>query len=243
MSEVIRVSRLFIVGIVAMMPAATLAGEALVKVQDGLVSATFDATPRANALDAIRRATGVELIVPPPVREKALTLAVEPAPFERFLEHVLQALELGGVALVYAPDGRADRLIVVHRGQESNVPTAVSATKPSSPPAGSMGRTSVPFLIGRAEAESIKLGSPGQVILVQSGPFAKVQTSGCDGSNNPHPVQTVLVADGANTYLTSIIACAPGGLNVGDALTPATAPTEARMEGDSTHSRFTATVP
>ncbi|HEV8308086.1 MAG TPA: hypothetical protein VGW35_10505 [Methylomirabilota bacterium] len=93
-----------------------MAGAARVRVEGGLVSASFEAVPAPEALDAIRRATGVELVLPPAIRGKTLTFSAEQLPLEPFLRRVLDALDLGGFALVYEPNGDAGRLIVVGRG-------------------------------------------------------------------------------------------------------------------------------
>ncbi len=146
-----------------------LAGEARVRVQDGRVSATFDATPAADALDAVRRATGVDVVVPPSISEKTLTLVVGPAPLDPFLRRVLDALGLGGFALVYASSGAAERVLMVEKADETGVPSLVTGKTPNrpAPEAGvpsQPGRVTVPFLIQQPDAESMKLGRPGQVI-------------------------------------------------------------------------------
>ena len=101
--------------------APALAGQASVRFHEGLVSATFEATPASEALDTIQRATGVELVVPPLVEGKTLTLTVEQLPFERFLQRVLTALDLRGFALVFGIGGAARQLIIVDRpgGEEA----------------------------------------------------------------------------------------------------------------------------
>lgn len=240
-----RVAAALIVAVLGVIAAVALAGEAGVQVRDGLVAATFEATPVPDALEAIRRATGVAVVLPPSVSDKALTLTVQPAPFELFLRRVLEALGLGGYALVYAPGGTAERLIVVEKAQGGEARAAPEKTPSPAARAGSTTparRVSVPFLMRRAEAESMKLGAPGQVIVVEA-PFVKTKTSECDGTSADYPVQTILVTDSQNTYVTSVIVCAPDGLSPGETLTLAPTPAEPPNESDPTYSRFTATAP
>ncbi|MBI4590540.1 MAG: hypothetical protein HY725_17050 [Candidatus Rokubacteria bacterium] len=106
----------------ALIPAVGVAGQTLVRFEDGLVSAAFQAAPAPQALEAIRQAVGLEVVLPPLAREKTLTLVVERAPLEAFLRRVLEALDLGGFALVYAPEGALDRLYVVDKGRGAEVP-------------------------------------------------------------------------------------------------------------------------
>ncbi len=239
-----RTIRALAVFFLAVLPTAAYAGAASVHFQGGLVSATFDATPAPEALDALRRATGMEVVLPPSAQRQTLTLGVEQAPFEQFLQRVLAALDLGGFALVYAPGGGADRLIVVDKGRGAEAP-APARPQGTTPPvaeargAARAGRVPVPFLIRKPEGDSIKLGAPGQVIVVESAPFAKTTTSECDGSPGRYPVQTVLVTEAAKTYIASIIVCNAGGLGSGQTLAPQRLPTDA--EGASTYARFSAT--
>lgn len=62
----------------------------------------------------------------------------------------------------------------------------------------------VDILIRKTEADSMKLGSPGQEIIVESAPIVKTRTLACDGSGSSYPVQNVLVADPDNTYITGV---------------------------------------
>src|SRR5262245_53094140 len=101
--------------------------------EDGLISADFDATPLPEALEAIQRATGVEIVVPVAVESRTLTLTVARASFEQFVRRVLDALELGGFALVYEPNGAAQRVIVVDRAR-GGVPDTAPSAVPTPPP-------------------------------------------------------------------------------------------------------------
>jgi len=112
----------------ALVPVGAVAGEARIRVQQSLVSATFDAVPATAALDAIRRATGVELMVPPSLHGRTVTLGVQRLPLEAFFQRVAQALNVGGFALVYEPGGKPGRLIVVdRRGASSPLPARARA--------------------------------------------------------------------------------------------------------------------
>ena len=110
-----------------------LGAGARVAMQDGVVTAQFEATPVPEALNAVKRATGVEIVLPASVLNKSLTLTVERVPFEQFVRQVLDRLELGGFALVYEATGAAQRVIVVDRarGGPSNLGSAAPAAEPS----------------------------------------------------------------------------------------------------------------
>jgi len=230
-------------------PAAGVAGEARVRLDGGLVSATFEATRAADAVQAIRRATGVELALPPSARTATLTLAVTRVPVEAFLKRALEALDLGGFALVYAPGGAADRLIVVDRARGREAAPAPAPAETTGPPAVAVGgpppergRRAVPVLLPAAQAASMRLGAPGQVILVHSAPVARTETAACDGVPAAYPVQTVLVIDRAATYVTSLVVCDPEGLRVGATLVPPPTRAGAPAGGDGSYSRYEATV-
>jgi micrococcal nuclease len=96
-----------------------------VTVRDGAVSVDFTATPGDEALQAIARASGVEVEVPAAAAKRTLTLAIASRPLEEVLERVLVSLDLGGMAVVYGPLGRVIRVIVVETGQ-GRVPAARS---------------------------------------------------------------------------------------------------------------------
>jgi hypothetical protein len=118
----------------AVMLAAPTIARATVQVEGELVSASFEATPVPAAVEAIRRATGVDLVLPGPSRAKTVTLQVERVPFEQFLRRFLQTLELGGYAVIYEATGVARRVIVVERG--SDAPAASAASAPAENAAG-----------------------------------------------------------------------------------------------------------
>jgi micrococcal nuclease len=84
-----------------------------VTVRDGLISADFNATPAREALRAIERATGVPMVLPASLERQTLTLQLENCSVEEALRHVLAALHVGGMALVYGPRGRMTRAILV----------------------------------------------------------------------------------------------------------------------------------
>jgi micrococcal nuclease len=84
-----------------------------VTVRDRLITAGFDATPAPEALRAIERATGVPIVLPASLERQTLTLAFENCSVEEALRHVLAAVDVGGMALVYGPRGRVTRVILV----------------------------------------------------------------------------------------------------------------------------------
>lgn len=225
----VRTKRRAIVGIVAtsmaMMPALTIADEVHVRVHDKRVWARFDGTPAGDAIAAIQRATGVDVVLPTPSAHPTLTLSADAMPIEQFLRRVLQSFDLGGFALVYNGDGHLDQLIVAEKGQ------AVSAAPlPATHTLAPSGTAPVPLLIRSSEAASMNLGAPGQMIVVQSRPFATTRTTQCSGRADEYPVQTVLITDAAKTHVTSIVVCTPTGLSPGERLVPGLAP--ATTSGD-----------
>lgn len=234
--------------LLALMPAGAFAGEAEIRIHDGLVSATFDATPASDVVEAIWRAIGLEIVLPPSVQRKTLTLAVDQVLLEPFLQRLVEALDVGGFALVYEPTGPADRLILVDKARASEAAwTPGPRENPSPPPAEAgtatgWGRVSVPVLVPKTEADSMRLGAPGQVMIVQSLPMARTQTSECDGTSAHYPVQTVLVVDAVHTYITGVIVCVPDGLKVGERLIPGPAPPDVPTERESAYSRYRATI-
>jgi len=238
-----------LLALLVLMPPSGFAGEARVQLVDGLVSATFEATRAADALEAIRGATGTQVVLLASVQTKTLTLSVKEVPFEPFLKRVLDALDLGGFALVYDPHGTADRLIVVDRARGDEDVTTLGTPEKKSPPAAEAGgrpperaQLSVPILVPKTHAAFMNLGAPGQVIVVHSTPVARTRTTECDGTSADYPVQTALVIDGTSTYLTSLIVCAAGGLKVGDQLAPPPTPLDARIEADSAYARYQGTT-
>jgi hypothetical protein len=119
--------------VVGLLVGSVAAGSgARVAMHEGVVTAHFEATPVPEALDAVQRATGVEIVLPASVRDKSLTLAVERVPFEQFVRRVLDGLELGGFALVYEANGAAQRVIVVDRarGGPTDAGPAASVVEP-----------------------------------------------------------------------------------------------------------------
>lgn len=112
-----------------------------------------------------------------------------------------------------------DRILIL---ASSRAPAATARVTPEAPPAETeldIPQVLVPFLIAKAEADSVKLGTPGQVIVVDSPPVARIRSSECQGwGGDDAAVQTVLVIDEEKTYITSLIVCGAGGLRTGQTL-------------------------
>jgi len=102
-----------------------LAGEARIEVADGLVSARFDAVPVAEAIAAIHRAAGLEVVLPASVRDRTVSVTADRLPLEGFIRRLLEVLDVGGYALVYDADGQR-RLIVVESGRGTPSPGAAA---------------------------------------------------------------------------------------------------------------------
>jgi len=122
------------------------AGTVRVEAQGNLVTATLDAAPVAEVVEATRKATGVEVVLPASTQGKVVTLAVEQVPLEQFVRRLLQALDLGGFVLVYESTGVANRLIVVDRGRPGPPPDggARPPGEPTAPPAASVAPVYIP---------------------------------------------------------------------------------------------------
>jgi hypothetical protein len=105
--------------------------------QGTLVTAELDQAPVPEVVSAMRRATGVELVLPASTEGKSVTFSLERVPIEQFVRRLLQALDLGGFALVYESSGTVTRLIVVDRGRPTppggRPPTAAVPTAPTGP--------------------------------------------------------------------------------------------------------------
>jgi hypothetical protein len=95
-----------------------------VRVNDGRITAVLEDAPVPEALAAIQRAGGPEIVLPDAARGRSLTLTVEQVRLEEFVRRLLLALDLGGFALVYEPDGAAGRVVVVDRGGPAPPPAA-----------------------------------------------------------------------------------------------------------------------
>jgi hypothetical protein len=90
----------------------------------------------------------------------------------------------------------------------------------------------------------MRLGMPGQLIVVESAPIAMVKAGQCGGTSDDYPVQNVIVMDGTQTHVTSIIVCAAQGLVPGQRLTlnSARVGTDAPPTGSGRYVRLTATL-
>jgi hypothetical protein len=137
-------------GLVAAGPGAA-AGQPRIQVTEGLVSATLEGVPVGDAVAALRRVAGVDVVLPASVQGKSVTLSVAQLPLERFVRRLLEALGVGGYALVYEATGEMRRLIVVEssgaapaaervtdQGPGSPAPAARPATPLGAPPAHAM---------------------------------------------------------------------------------------------------------
>jgi hypothetical protein len=132
--------------LLAALAVSSAGAESRVEARDGRISAAFDAVPTAEALAAIQRATGVEIVLPASAQGKTVTLDVQDVPFERLLQRLLETLQLGGYMLVYEPGGTR-RVIVVDRSQGTAPPAAGPTPRPpppKAPPGGNPGTPPAP---------------------------------------------------------------------------------------------------
>jgi hypothetical protein len=149
-------------GVVAAGP-GPVAGQPRIQVSGGLVSATLDGVPVGEAVAALRRAAGVDVVLPASAQGKTVTLSAEQLPVERFVRRLLEALDLGGYALVYEASGEIRRLIVVESGRSA--PPAERAPEP-----GLAARASG----GPAPRPAAPLGAPPTHAI----PLVRVETTG-----------------------------------------------------------------
>jgi hypothetical protein len=149
-------------GLVAAGPGPVTA-QPRIQVTEGLVSATLDGVPAGEAVAALRRAVGVDVVLPASVQGKTVTLSAEQLPVERFVRRFLEALGLGGYALVYEGSGEIRRLIVVESGRSA---------PPSEPAPDSAAATRVSG--GPAPRPAAPLGAPPTHAL----PLVRVETTG-----------------------------------------------------------------
>ena len=155
-------------GFVAAGP-GTVAGEPRIRVADGLVSATLEAVPVGEAVEALRRVAGVDIVLPASVQGKSVTLSVEQLPLERFLRRLLEVLGVGGYALVYEASGEMRRLIVVESGRSAPPPepaTGLGLAAPTTEP--------VPGAPGSASRPAAPLGAPPTHAM----PLVRVEATG-----------------------------------------------------------------
>lgn len=229
----------FLVSLIALFPGAAQAGESRIAVDAGLVSASFSAASASDVFDAIRRVTGIEIVAPPSASGRVVTLAVERMPLEAFLRQVLDAVGLGGFMLGSSePGGAVDRVIVFEKGHDVLVAAPTRGPAQERPGAAARPAVSVPFLINRRDAESMHLGAPGALVVVQAPSLGTARTRGCGGTSDEYPVQSVLVTTATNTYVTSIVVCRPEALGLGQTLNLAPAPA---IEPSAGYSSFTGT--
>lgn len=116
-------------------PALTGAGRAAITLEGGLVSARFDATAVPEALEEIRRATGLEVVVPPSVTQETLTLSAQAVPLERFVRRVMDVSGLGGRAVIQDPEGQG-RVPAVPAGTSTPAEPSTVGPAPGDTPAG-----------------------------------------------------------------------------------------------------------
>jgi hypothetical protein len=133
---------LFLLALTLVPVRPAVAADAQVRMEGDAVFAAFDGVPAPQALEAVRRATGVEIVVPPAaVQGKTVTMTADGMPFEQFVRRLLESLDLGGYALVFEPGGTARRIIVVERGHGGPPPPAAP---PAEPPATASGPVYIP---------------------------------------------------------------------------------------------------
>ena len=149
------VAGLAALGLVAAWPGPA-AGQPRIQVTGGLVSATLESVPVGEAVGALRRATGVDVVLPASVEGKTVTLSAEQLPLERFVRRLLEVLGLSGYALVYEATGEIRRLIVVESTGSAPPPEPASGPGPTARgPAAAATRAPAP--LGAAPAHAMPL--------------------------------------------------------------------------------------
>ena len=81
--------------------------------RDGEISMAFNQTPVDLALDAIRARTGLQIVVPPAVGSKVLSLQLDRVPLEPAVRSFISYIGFKNFALMYDKDGRPNRAVVL----------------------------------------------------------------------------------------------------------------------------------
>jgi len=81
--------------------------------RDGEISMAFNQTPVEFALDAIRVRTGLQIVVPPAVGNKVLSLQLNRVPLEPAVRSFISYIGFKNFALMYDNDGRPNRAVVL----------------------------------------------------------------------------------------------------------------------------------
>jgi hypothetical protein len=112
-------------------------GQPQVQFVDGRITARLVAVPVADAMAAIQRSTGLEVVLPAIAQGKTVTVDAEDLPFERFIRRILDQLDVGGYALVYESGGESRRLLVVESARVTppSAPATAMAPVPGPGPA------------------------------------------------------------------------------------------------------------
>jgi hypothetical protein len=144
------------------------AGEPRIQVTQGLVSASLEGVPVGEAVGALRRVAGVDVVLPASVQDRTVTLSLEQVPLERFVRRLLEVLGVGGYALVYEASGQMRRLIVVESGRSGPAP------QPASDPGLAAPATAALESPGPALRPSAPLGAPPAHAM----PLVRMETTG-----------------------------------------------------------------
>ena len=96
--------------------------------RDGEISMAFNQIPVEVALDAIRMRTGLQIVVPPAVGNKVLSLQLNRVPLEPAVRSFISYIGFKNFALMYDNDGRPRRAVVLGAvSDDGSSPSAVNA--------------------------------------------------------------------------------------------------------------------
>ncbi|HXH84263.1 MAG TPA: hypothetical protein VNN07_15270, partial [Candidatus Tectomicrobia bacterium] len=84
-----------------------------VRYRDGLLWLTAENEPAATVFAAVGKRAGIEVVVADAVAAIPVTLRIRGLPLEDALDRLLRAIGRPGHVLVYARDGRPQRLVVL----------------------------------------------------------------------------------------------------------------------------------
>jgi hypothetical protein len=93
-----------------------------VSYRDGKLWLALDETPAYVAFAAVSTRTGLTIEAPPSVGQKPVSMTAAGIPVQEAIDRLLRLAGHANYVLVYEPDGRAGRLVIVEGDRESSRP-------------------------------------------------------------------------------------------------------------------------
>jgi hypothetical protein len=92
-----------------------------IEYRDGKISLSFEEMPLDTALQAIWAQTGLQIVLPVPLKNHVLNLQLRQLPIEPAVRFLIASIGFGNFALIYDEQGRATRAVVVNDRVEEPV--------------------------------------------------------------------------------------------------------------------------